>query len=270
MMHATTNFSHPESSLVTKGAVVGIILLYLLSSCHSTGTKSSTGEDSANLSSLSGNEAGKRQTVRLPGGITVIYQSNTTLDTTTLDTLPHGGVRHSLTLDGDAFFFVSGDTPLTVHTGMLNLTAVRAAFRVRAHRENPGQSMELLRGELIAEKAYPSDYPDTERLHAGDMVMINKDIDLMEKETFDTTALARWLKDDLVFTKVPLQALIRQLEDFYDVEIAVTGTPSTPAGGDRGFTGNFHGKSLATVLDALSHQEKFRYRIKGNQVTLSF
>jgi len=46
-------------------------------------------------------------------------------------------------------------------------------------------------------KAYPSRFNDPDVLQAGEMSMINRSIDLMEKEQFDPTELARWSKDVL-------------------------------------------------------------------------
>lgn len=167
-----------------------------------------------------------------------------------------------LSVDGDVLFSLSADSPVTLRTGMLNLKSARAVFRVQAHRQSPGQSVEVLRGALTAEKAYPSDFPDTETLHAGTMVMINRDIDLMEKETFDTTALSLRMKGILRFSNIPLAALVKKLEDWYGVEIRLDGETS------RRFSGNFENAGIRQVLDALSAGGTFSYSIDGYQVTL--
>jgi hypothetical protein len=63
---------------------------------------------------------------------------------------------------------------------------------------------------------------------------------------------------------MPLSALVKKLEDWYGVDITVSG--GTP----RHFSGRFEERELAGVLDALSRQAHFTYRIEGYQVELNF
>lgn len=169
-----------------------------------------------------------------------------------------------LFLDGDAFFNLREDTtPTRLRTGMLLLEARKARFRVYAHGESAGESVEVLSGHLTAAKAYPSDYPDTERLGAGDMVMINRDIDLMEKETFDTAALHTWLSGSLVFRESAFADVIRRLEDWYDIDISVSGDPVTDT-----LSASFQDASLATVLDTLAARTNMTYRISAQGVVI--
>jgi len=56
-------------------------------------------------------------------------------------------------------------------------------FAVDAVRKRPGEEVDLLNGSLRVTKSYHSDTDSLpEELTAGDMVMINREIDLMEKE----------------------------------------------------------------------------------------
>lgn len=172
-----------------------------------------------------------------------------------------------LSLDGDAFFTLyHREHPAVIHTGMLILSGQEARFRVYAHAESRGQSVEVLSGLLQAVKAYPSDYPDTEQLRAGDMVMINRDIDLMEKETFDTLTLNQWLKGTLSFQKASFSEMVRKLEDWYDLEIHVTGEPR-PENQDT-LTAEFTHQPLSAVLARLASQGKFTYQISENRVSI--
>ena len=58
-----------------------------------------------------------------------------------------------------------------------------ARFAVEAVRKQPGEEADLLDGKLRVTKSYHSDTDnEPEVLGAGDMVMINREIDLMEKE----------------------------------------------------------------------------------------
>lgn len=90
------------------------------------------------------------------------------------------------------------EKPLTVHTGLLTLTVEGgSAVRVLVSAEKIGEQVEVLYGRVRAAKAYPSHFSDPDDLQAGEMSMINRSIDLMEKEKFDPTELAGWRQEVL-------------------------------------------------------------------------
>jgi FecR protein len=73
--------------------------------------------------------------------------------------------------------------PFVVHTGNLRIEVLGTRFRVDAVRKRPGEEVDLLEGRLRVTKSYHSDTDnEPEVLSAGEMVMINREIDLMEKE----------------------------------------------------------------------------------------
>jgi ferric-dicitrate binding protein FerR (iron transport regulator) len=105
----------------------------------------------------------------------------------------------SLQLEGNGQVYIRTrrqEKPLTVRTGLLILTVEGdCAVRVLVSSEKIGEQAEVLYGHVRAAKAYPSRFSDPDDLQAGEMSMINRSIDLMEKEKFDPTELARWSHD---------------------------------------------------------------------------
>jgi transmembrane sensor len=88
-------------------------------------------------------------------------------------------------LDGEGMFEVraSGAGPFVVTTKNLIIQGAGMKFRVEAVRSTPGEEVDLLEGRLRVVKSYHSDTDnEPEVLDAGDMLMINREIDLMEKE----------------------------------------------------------------------------------------
>lgn len=87
-----------------------------------------------------------------------------------------------LSLDGEAWFDIKG--PVTLHTRDMVVDILSAGkFRAEAFRGRPGEQFDLLLGSARVKKCYHSDMDSAaELLGPGDMVMINRDIDLMEKE----------------------------------------------------------------------------------------
>lgn len=67
--------------------------------------------------------------------------------------------------------------------------------RIDAHDVHAGQSIEVFSGALSVRKAYESPWDDIDTLRAGDLYMINKDIDLSEKERLDDTTFGTWWAD---------------------------------------------------------------------------
>lgn len=98
--------------------------------------------------------------------------------------------KRELDLDGEAVFEIGAvpGKPFVVHTRLLEIEALGTRFRVDAHREEAGEEVELLEGKLRVRKSYHSDTDnEPEELTTGEMVMINRDIDLMEKEKMDSS-----------------------------------------------------------------------------------
>ncbi|HEY4154106.1 MAG TPA: FecR domain-containing protein [Puia sp.] len=103
--------------------------------------------------------------------------------------------NRDLYLEGEAIFRVdpSGVKPFVVHTRAL-LTAVLdtspAIFKIYGYPASPGEEVDLFAGNLKVTKSYHSE-TDNEPviLRAGEMAMVNTDIDLMEKEKLDSAEL---------------------------------------------------------------------------------
>ena len=102
--------------------------------------------------------------------------------------------NRSLELDGEATFDIKSNAgkPLVLHTRDLEITVLGTWFHVDAFRKNAGEQVDLLEGKLLVKKSYHSDTDnEPETLDAGDMVMINRDIDLMEKEKMNPDELKK-------------------------------------------------------------------------------
>ena len=73
---------------------------------------------------------------------------------------------------------------------MIEVLEGGSRFHVAADRSKPGEEVDLLKGKLKAKKSYHSTTDnEPETLVGGEMVMINQDIDLMEKEKLSPAEL---------------------------------------------------------------------------------
>jgi len=150
-----------------------LVLLVAAGACHGGGR--------ANVSLGDGtryvNNSGSAERVSLPDGSHVKISDGTVI------VLGKGG--RDVDLDGEGMFEVlaSAAGPFVVHTKNLFIEALGTKFRVDAVRSRAGKEVDLLEGRLAVRKSYHSDTDSVpEQLEAGDMLMINREIDLMEKE----------------------------------------------------------------------------------------
>lgn len=205
---------------------------------------------------------GERKKISLPNGAPVILNSNTKL------LVPADFAQsHTLLLDGEAYFD-STAYPLTVKTNILTMTVTKpAAFKMRCFESQQGATGYILRGEVKVSKSYHSKTDDQpEMLGPGNMVLANKEIDLMEKETYHPREMETWLQDKLIFNDEPFMNTVRKLEEWYSTEIYVEGDVS----GAGPINGEFSQASLAKVLDQIRQTANFSYKVKKNKVMIDF
>jgi transmembrane sensor len=124
--------------------------------------------------------AGSGRSFRLPYGGTVFLKPNSTIG------LAKGFNKDNreIFLDGEALFeLATTGAPMILKTKDLVMEVSRGIFRVDANGSSAGEEVDLLEGQMRVRKSYRSDTDSaTESIGPGEMVMINRDIDLMEKE----------------------------------------------------------------------------------------
>ncbi len=168
----------------------GIMILCFLLSCQPS--PSSDTQQNQNLSYFKDensytelkNKTSRIKSYSIPDNNRVLLDSLSSLKIS--DSLYQN--KYLFKLDGKAHFFIKKSTHrFVIFTGMMKLETQAVDFKIKAYSSSPGQSLKVLKGKLIATKSYQSDFPNTDTLRQGEMILINRDIDLMEKEAFDTT-----------------------------------------------------------------------------------
>jgi ferric-dicitrate binding protein FerR (iron transport regulator) len=97
-------------------------------------------------------------------------------------------------IDGEGMFEIRpmGGKMFVVTTKNLVIYGPGTSFRVDAFRTRPGEEVDLLEGKLTIRKSYHSDLDSAvEELTSGDMLMINREIDLMEKEKMSSEEIGK-------------------------------------------------------------------------------
>ncbi|HEV9035108.1 MAG TPA: hypothetical protein VGQ51_00755 [Puia sp.] len=134
------------------------------------------------------NETQSKQRIRLPDSSTVILAPGAKIQ---LGNGFDSGIKE-LSLDGEAWFDIIRGR-VTLHTRDMVVEVLWAGrFHAEAFRARPGEEIDLLEGRIRAKKSYHSDTDnEEEELGPGEMVMINRDIDLMEKEKLNAAELEK-------------------------------------------------------------------------------
>lgn len=120
--------------------------------------------------------------IKLTSGTSLVLGTNFALGNRVVD------------IDGEGMFDVHvwAGKQFVVTTRNLVIVGPGTKFRVDAFRTKPGEEVDLVEGRLTIRKSYHSDLDSTaERLDSGDMLMINRDIDLMEKEKMNPAELEK-------------------------------------------------------------------------------
>ncbi|WP_158538592.1 FecR family protein [Chitinophaga skermanii] len=228
-------------------------------------TKPSTLLDTAEHYTSYESISAHRKKITLPDGSTAILNSSSRLYVPNSFSQSH----REVILNGEAYFDVKQDTqhPFIVKTDKLTATVLGTCFKMRSLETQNGATLYVMSGKVKVAKSYHSDTDNQpETLECGQMVMANKQIDLMEKETFEVNDLENWLQEKVEFKETTLPLALRKIEDWYGIETEIKGSydPSTLV------SASFKNASLEQVLDALGEKLKFDYKVKGNKVILKF
>ncbi|MDO6431886.1 FecR domain-containing protein [Flavitalea sp. BT771] len=160
-----------------------MLVLMLAGAWHCKGReKQANGQDPGVVDTIK-EKAAPPKILTLPDGTQVVMDPRTEIRPME----GFGKANRDVTFDGEGVLIVhDGAKPFVIHTRNLVVTVEgkNARIHVDAFASSPGEEVDLLEGKLKVIKSYHSSTDNsTEVLQAGEMVMINRDIDLMEKET---------------------------------------------------------------------------------------
>ena len=108
-------------------------------------------------------------------------------------------LRRDISLNGRALLEVPvARRPLVIRTRLMRVEVIRpSTLLVTARWRQSGEEVDVLEGEVIVRKNYLSNHRKPDDLHAGQLSMVNRTIDLMEKEPIGAASIAKiraWAK----------------------------------------------------------------------------
>lgn len=212
--------------------------------------------------------AGVKQTKVLPDGSTVILNARSVL------TFPaeFSEDKREIGLTGEAFFDVAKDSlrPFTVYTGDVSTTALGTSFNINYRPERDVARVSLATGVVqIVMKNKNGDVKAT-KLQPGEQLDYDPQVNAFHTSTFDTLETLAWKEGLLYFKKADIEQIVQKLEDWYGVEIALTGNTGKVKSQDWTYTGTFKNQSLENVLIGIGYVKDFSYEIDKKDVKLIF
>ncbi len=186
-------FAKPAKQQLLKSITRFIFLLLILYASGCKGKMKPVGYKNASGETIYQNAGRKQMPLRLPDGSELVMKDSTLIRLFS----GFNGSNRKIFLQGRAMFTVHPDSarPFIIHTGALRCMVMDtsvAIFTIAAEDSlnKGGEEVLLLTGTLRVMKSYPSKM-DNEPilLRSGEMMMINKGIDLMETEKLDS---AEW------------------------------------------------------------------------------
>jgi transmembrane sensor len=172
-----------------------LFFVFLLWGCREHGHKS---EENGATVYKSGSE--KRMKIGLPDGTELVMNAGTVIRVSKGFGVKGGEIwlegEAMFDMHGGAMFKPHGDEgkDFVIHTkNLLIEVQMNGRFKVDAYPDKSGEEVDVLSGRLRVKKSYHSDSDnEPETIQEGEMVMINRDIDLMEKEKMDGTEIQHW------------------------------------------------------------------------------
>lgn len=207
------------------------------------------------------NTRGQKSTIYLKDGSRVILNSNSKL------TYPEkfAAGNRTVFLEGEAFFEVAKDpdNPFKVITGNLSTIALGTSFNI--NRQQDEIHVALATGKvLVLNNA--SEQESTSVLVPGEDLRYNKKSRKVTKGRFDPDLTLGWKEKTIVFKRANEQEVFNYLENWYDVDIEVKNKSSLA----WDYSGEFENMDLNSVLLSIGFTMKFDYKLKGNEVKISY
>lgn len=172
--------------------------------------------------------------------------------------------RREVELVGEAFFDIQRDEsrPFIVKSGDVDVEVLGTAFNVRAYPEEEDIKVAVDRGRVAVRGKKNADrlvlLPD-------EMAIYDIKDNASRKSNFNRKAVFSWKDKILYFDQASFDEILIALKKWYGVEFILKGSYDLK----KDFSGEYHNKSLQSVLDGLSYVYEFEYEIKDDIVTIN-
>ena len=206
---------------------------------------------------------GQKSTIRLSDGTIVKLNADSRLKYSKR----FDGPSRKVYLEGEAFFEVEEDTlrPFLVHSGDVITSVLGTSFNIKAHAEEQTVKVALVSGKVKLHHTVLDSLQFSYTLAPNEMLTYRKDLARSEKGYFNKEDVLAWKEQTLFFENADLAEMAVVLKRWYGKQFVINHGEAIT----RKFSGKFtNNKSLEYVLDVLSLDANFTYRITDNAVII--
>lgn len=204
------------------------------------------------------NPKGRKSEIILSDGTRVMLNSNSTLTYRSDFT-----EKRHIELDGEAYFEVAKDSanPFIVKSGNIQTTALGTAFNVRTFNE----SVDVLLTEGLVEVSVIDREDQVIKLEPMQKAAYSKRKGLEAPSYQKDMTDMLWTKGIIYFKETPISEVLRTLENWYDVQIDVSGGYE-----EVKYSGEFDNEYLSNVLQSMSQALDMKFELTGENVKIKF
>ncbi len=167
------------------------------------------------------------------------------------------GNDRKVQLRGEAYLDVSHNAakPFIVQTGDVTIQVLGTGFNVDAYQGKEPVKVTLLKGSVkLSSKSANSLLKPGQQASVKEQISITNNVDLDD--------VLAWKHNKFVFDNSSIQQIMRQLEQWYDIEVVYEGPPTREA-----FMGSIsRNVNLSQILSLLSETNAVHFEQKGKKV----
>ena len=203
----------------------------------------------------------ERKDIQLPDGTTVTLNAFSQLKVVE----GYNKDKRCIYLDGEAFFDVWHDAakPFVVYASNTATTVLGTSFKIRNYSADKSCMIMLSTGKVSVVTTVKGKQTEETLLPGNEIVATENDF---KKIDFDSNTISNWKNKRLVFREADEKEIAARLNDIYGVHIIIDPKHAKPIL----FTGEFNGKDVAEVLDAIGFTNSFTHTVSGNDVRIVF
>lgn len=198
---------------------------------------------------------GGQYRLTLPDGTKVWLNSATTLAYPTV----FRGNERTVTLTGEAYFEVAKNDkqPFKVQANGTEIDVTGTHFNVTAYKDEPRVVTTLVEGRVTVSKNEVS-----VALTPGTQAVTARYSDHIATKSVDTDYALAWINGDFLFEDQDIQAIMKNIARWYNVDVTFNGKPST-----KTFGGTYtRSKGLEELLKHLESLSDIRFELKERRI----
>ena len=197
-------------------------------------------------------KAGERISLNLSDGTKITLGPNSKLKVPTVfnDTL------RNVYLTGEAFFEVSKNPhrPFIVHSGIWDTRVLGTTFDVSAFPEDSKMTVALVEGKVDVRSGH-----EIYHIIPGQQLLLNKSDNRIYLQNFNKDEVTGWVKNNLVFRRIPFYEAANRLERLYNVKIIFQNKNVA----NHMLWATFDNEPINQIMETIKIAAGIKYKIEG-------